>query len=269
MKKVNISKLNNIKKSEELSQSRKDIFSSDLAGYLHNYDSSQNAPISLVHFVLKNKPSDEVKCIAIQNYYINLISLWETFFRDLFVLTMNIDEGFSNFVHEKYLKNYSSENGKEDLLALACNFQNITDINEAFSYVLGQYELLDYIGSYKQNIFLPPNLIENFVLNESFVNWKEEVLDTFSLRHKFVHDANYRHDFNLKESESIEWVFNIVPKLFANIIADRYELDRFTIDICDDALTIMLGRGKFNYISGVGEIVDFENSFIPNLKEVF
>lgn len=267
MKKINTS-AKNIKKSEELSKSRKGIFSIDLYSYLQNYGISQSAPISLVHFVLEEKCSDEIRNIAIQNYYINLISLWETFFRDLFVLAIKIDNKFSNFVHKKYLKDNSSEGGMEDLLALACNFQNVKDINEAFSYILENREILDYIGSYKQNIFMTPCAIENFVLNEACRDWKEKVINTFSLRHKFVHDANYSHKFNLEEFRLIEWIFNIVPKLFANIIADRYELDRFTMDRCDDGDTFSLGRRKFNYIGGVSEIIDFENSFISRLKEV-
>ena len=130
--------------------------------------------------------------------------------------------------------------------------------------ILDNKNILDYIGAYEQNIFLEPRLIEGFTLDNALCDWKELVAEVFSLRHKFIHDANYKHEFNLDETEKIEWLFNIVPKLFANILADKYNLDRFSIEERDGIFKICKGRNKFNYIFGVGEIVNFEDSFIKD-----
>jgi len=266
MKMINVRNDSTIKKGKSLSKNRKNIFSKNMKDYLYNYNISQNAPVQLMHFVLKKKPSKEILNYAIQNYYINLVSLWETYFRDLFLLVINQDVEFGNYILTKFTKGSSEEFAEEELLALVGNFQNLEDISKAFSRVLDNCELLDYIGSYRTNVFFPDKFIEDFILDKYFENWKEKVREVFYLRHQFVHDANYNHEFNLHDTSEIEGLFNLVPKVFSIIVADKYDLDRVIIEANSDEVIIRLGRGKFNFIYGIKEIIDTENSFLGNFE---
>ena len=69
-----------------------------------HYEDLQEEPIKLIHFILRQKPEKNILNFAIKNYIINLVSLWKTFFRDLFVIIMKLDQEFKTFIIENYAK---------------------------------------------------------------------------------------------------------------------------------------------------------------------
>ena len=258
MKKVNLSKQKNIEKATQLANSRKESFSEKIRDNILHYESLQIEPIKLMHFILKQRPEKKILNFAIKNYIINLVSLWETFFRDLFVIVMKLDQEFKTHIIENYAKNeeYLEIDNIEEIIALAANFQNLDDLNEAFQYIFNNENILDVIGKYEQNIFMNPNIIKNFSIDKFCLNWKEEIIKTFDLRHKFIHDANFKYTFNRQEIQVIEMLFNIIPKTFTNIIADKYQLKKLIAHIEDNQVKyVYLGYGDFHYISSIEDIL--------------
>lgn len=258
MKKINSSNVKYLEKAQELSDSRNKLFSEELQHQIHNYEISQIEPITLIHFILKQKPEKEILNFAIKNYIINLISLWETFFRDLFVITMKLDSNFKNYIVKNYLKlNQNCNNDPdEEILALSSNFQNLNDLNETFKFLFNNEDILNVIGKNKQDIFMPPYIIEKFSINQSFENWQDKIKKSFNLRHKFIHDANFKYDFNIKDIKEIEILFNLVPKIFINMIADKYKLQKFVAYIEDKQVKyIHYADNGFRYISTINDIL--------------
>lgn len=273
MKKVNSSHSHHIDKARALANSRNALFSEKFKEQIHNYEISQIGPVTLMHFVLKQKPEKAILDIAIKNYIINLVSLWETFFRDLFVITMKLDSDFKNYIIQNYLKASEEANDEnyEEILALASNFQNLNDLNEAYKFLFDNEEILNIIGKNEQDTFMPPYIIEKFSIDKSFENWKDKVIKTFELRHKFIHDANFKYSFNVKDIEEIEILFNIIPKIFINIVADKYKLKKFVAHIENKRVKyVHYDYEGFNYISSIKDILS--NDFMvveeaPNKSE--
>ena len=104
MKKIDVNNSAAANKAKELSESRIASHSTTLFNYLHNYDFTQIAPIRLMHFLIKKKAPKELIQFAISNYYINLVSIWETFFRDLFILAISMDKDLKDFVCNRCIK---------------------------------------------------------------------------------------------------------------------------------------------------------------------
>jgi len=176
---------------------------------------------------------------------------------------MKLDQEFKTFIIENYTKNeeHLETDNIEEIIALAANFQNLEDLNEAFQYIFNNENILDVIGEYEQNIFMYPYIRENFSIDKFFQNWKEKIIKTFDLRHKFIHDANFKYTFNRQEIQIIETLFNIIPKTFTNIIADKYQLKKFIAHIEDNQVKyVYLGYGDFHYISSIEDILS--NDFI-------
>jgi len=258
MKRVNLSKQKNIEKATQLANSRKELFSKEIIDNIVRYESLQIEPITLMHFILRQKPEQNILNFAIKNYIINLVSLWETFFRDLFVIVMKLDKNFKTYIMENYAKNIDHLNDEniEEILALAANFQNLEDLNESFKYIFSNENILNVIGKYEQNIFMHPYIIESFSLDKFYKNWKEKIIKTFDLRHKFIHDANFKYTFNREEIQEIEILFNIIPKTFTNIIADKYKLKKLIAHVENKQVKyIYLGYGNFHYISSIEDIL--------------
>lgn len=269
MKNVNVNKEAVLEKLKKLKSTRLSSSSNKLTAHCFNLSEMLSAPMTLIHYINKCGADDSIRQFAIRNYYINLVSVWETFLRDLFVLILYIDKPLKEQLANQYLKTSHSEIPDEEALSLIANFQNLEDIDKVFKKILNGEKFLDIVGSYKSNVFIDPYVFEGLVLDKNFPRWKETVEEVFSLRHSFIHNANFEKEFDLKKPLRVEWVFMIVPNIFSIIIANHYNLDRFSADPYDGGMKIFYGKGKFNFFWGINDLVSiYEGQITKWMVEV-
>ena len=205
--------------------------------FLKNF--SENS--QLMHFHLqKDKNADSLLEVAHRQYFVFLVSCWETFFRDLFIFinsndvesierlltTMNISE------KSPELKNITLV----ELLSKSFNFQNISDLESAYSNLWSEDFLESICTTETALCGLNGKVSEKFCISKIFPDWRELIDISFEIRHKIVHDANYRpkNDFDL--IQKAEALFLILPQIVTYLVAKRYKLKYMALS--DGELTV-------------------------------
>lgn len=89
----------------------------------------------------KDKKIDIYKT-AYRQYFVFLISCWETYFRDVFVFVHSVDESRITTLLSKMRTetsiNINTEINLSELLSKSFNFQNLNDLEEAYNGMWGE-----------------------------------------------------------------------------------------------------------------------------------
>jgi len=185
----------------------------------------------LMHSFLKSGGENkELLAIAYRQYYIFLVSAWETFFRDVFVYIHTQDEMIAESLLGKMkpaIDTFDDENiTLPELLSKSFNFQNITDLEEAYDEVWGTNFLNHICSTDIGPCGINGNISGGLVVDDLFDDWRDYIIKTFSTRHKVVHDANFRPAIDIKFIQKAEAVFLLIPQIATQLIAERFNLKR-------------------------------------------
>lgn len=148
MKKINSIKDTLIYELQSLKNTRKSIDEYNF-NFLNNfYENSR-----LMHLQVKNKSEKSFFHVSCRQYFIFLVSCWETYFRDIFILCYTKDEILFSKLLEQFkirekIEDELKINNLEiiDLISKKFNFQNIDSLNEAFSTLLEEQNFLKFIS---------------------------------------------------------------------------------------------------------------------------
>lgn len=190
--------------------------------YLNNF--SENA--KLMHFSLKG--SSSVKSVAYRQYFVFLVSSLETFFRDTFIYVHSIDSELLDKLLEKFKNTEKLHNSEElssiEVLSKSFNFQNVNDLEFAFDQLWGG-SFLDAICNTAINpCGFNGKVFQSVCVKNMIPAWKDIFNEVFSIRHKVVHNANYRPDNNMELAQKAESVFLLIPQIATCVLAKRYKL---------------------------------------------
>lgn len=202
--------------------------------YLNNF--SENA--KLTHFALKG--SSLIRSIAYRQYCVFLISSLETFFRDLFIYVHSIDDELMSKLLKKFksIDNYLSleELSLIEVLSKSFNFQNINDLGVAFDQ-LWSVRFLDAICNSSINpCGFNGKVFQTLCISAMFPDWKSIFSEIFDIRHKVVHDANFRPDDINKLVQKAEALFLLIPQLTIFLVVEKYKLPSIFLKTEDSTL---------------------------------
>lgn len=201
-------------------------------------------------FVANDSDNRELLAIAYRQYYVFLVSSWETFFRDLFVYVYTLDEKLLDCL----LKNMTPKIHKFDdddielpeLLSKSFNFQNLNDLEDAFDKLWGSNFLKNICSTDIGPCGINGQVSNGLIMNNIIDDWHDIVIKTFSIRHKVVHDANFRPEVNIKFIQKAEAVFLLIPQVATHFVAEKFSLKRFVLSN---------GKHSVPYIFTVSEIL--------------
>lgn len=97
---------------------------------------------ALIHKLIKIRLETDLIEVATSQYLISLVSCWETFFRDTFVFVVSKDVNYRKEiiklvgVKQEVVESLENDNLMADFLSKSFNFQNLEDIESAFSPIL-------------------------------------------------------------------------------------------------------------------------------------
>jgi hypothetical protein len=209
-----------------LRKSRKsldDFFYSQLINFYEN--------CRLMHFFLgKYKYNHDLFQIAYRQYFVFLVSCWETFFRDMFVYVYTRDSEAMGRLLE-YLKindhaGVSEEITLSELLSKHFNFQKFSDLEMAYNSMWEDNFMKSICTTDIGPCGANGKMFKHFCIAAVFDDWHSVIERTFSTRHSVVHDANYRPPVDLEFIQRAESVFLIVPQFATHLIAKKYNLAR-------------------------------------------
>lgn len=211
----------------------------DIKDYFNNFIRNFSKSYALFLFVKEKSEDEEVQKTALAQHIVSLISICETFFRDIFTFIVTIDSQFKEEIITSYnLRIKSSvpdiQVNIEDVLCEFFNFQNIDDIELAFKPMIIGDNFFDDIG----NIVLPfynhkEDTIQKFCLNVSIADWKDLFDGIIRERHNITHDANYSIQLNINHFERYQKIILYFPQVFSLWISSKYKLPYIVLHIGD------------------------------------
>lgn len=235
-----------IKQVKEMQVSRKEIDEFCLR-FLNNFFSHT----VLFHQLIKNDTGNQFINTAICHNIISIVGCWETFFRDSFIVLSSSNAIFRCDI-QRMLK-LSAEKVTEleesnmliDYLSQSFNFQNLNDMEEAFSPIfnkkvlilLGElvFPLLEFDGE----------IINDFSFKNIFPDYLKQLELLFEERHRLTHDANYRTRYDVVTLRKVENLIVVLPQLFT-ICLNKLPLPRMMMH-CD--------QGEIPYVFSINDII--------------
>ena len=193
--------------------------------FLTNF--SQNS--RLMHAQIKK--NNNLFEVAYRQYYVFLISCWETFFRDLFVYIHTDNQERTDDLFIRMQGNIEKINVGDDItlaeiLSKSFNFQNLDDLEKAYNG-LWESDFLNYICNTSVGYCGFSGKISNgFKLYDLFSDWQDIIEETFSIRHRIVHDANFRPKIDINLIQKSEAIFLLIPQIATHFIAQKFDFKR-------------------------------------------
>lgn len=211
----------------------------DVKEFSSNFIRNFYKSYSLLIFIRDNCKDDEIRRTALGQHVISLVSICETFLRDVFNFIVTIDPNFKKDIISTYnlkMKNPIPNVVLEidEILSEYFNFQDIRDIEYAFKPMIIEEDFFNTIG----NFVLPfyshkTEEVRKFCLNISISNWKELFNEIIKERHKTTHDANYITKLDIDNFERYQKVMFYFPQVFTFWISEKYSLPYFALHIKD------------------------------------
>lgn len=230
-----------------LRESRKsidDFFYSFLNNYYEN--------CKLIHHFKENAgKNNEFLKIAYRQYFVFLVSSWETFYRDIFVYIHTIDETLISKLLDRINQGTEDLDLRDiplsELLSKNFNFQNLEELEIAFND-LWDGNFLEFICSSDISpCAVNGKVYGGMIIKNLFSDWQSYLKKAFSIRHNVVHDANFRPEFDLDYMKKIETLFLLIPQYVTHFVSLRYGLPR---------IIFSNGEEKFTTIFTVSDLLD-------------
>lgn len=185
----------------------------------------------LKSYKASSKPFDEDLRADVGHYICDLVTCWESFFRDIFIFLCD---------HDPQIKTvFGTKHHGEDLqgltigeyAAIRYNFQNLEVTRQAFDMAFGKTttKFTQHLHErlFFDIVFTTPSRVMQWVTNTAYHGIVDQTLtQAFEIRHKLTHDANYSLKFDKELLADIEEVFQILPQVFMQDIASRYSMNR-------------------------------------------
>lgn len=182
--------------------------------------------------------TSEVFQTSVGLYISSLVTCWETLFRDLFIHVINNDRDIydrtCSYLKSEQLETLNSaEISESEFMSKSFNFQDLSDTCKAFNFLFKRKEdkITDYfndVGDERFN-FSSPNYILIWLGKNTYFA-KEEIFNNlekaFEIRHKVIHDANFRSYLSWEEINKLEDCLMIFPQFIINWLAVKYNQNR-------------------------------------------
>lgn len=133
-----------------------------------------------------------------------------------------------------------------ELLSKSFNFQNLNDLELAFNK-LWDSDFLKFICEEKTGLCgFNCKTINRFSIDSVINDWRTTIEDVFEIRHKVVHDANYRPLFDIPFIQKSEVLFLLIPQLVTYFLTIRYNLKSFVLSD---------GKQSVHYLFSIHDII--------------
>ncbi|EQA5669460.1 HEPN domain-containing protein [Cronobacter malonaticus] len=246
MRKIRKTKPHIIEELKLLRETRKPF-----EGFTFTFLKNISEHCNLMHsLILKESDKKALFKIAYRQYFVSLVSCWETYFRDVFVYVHSRDNVLTNRLLEKMEVDASSYDSSDitlpELLSKSFNFQNLNDLEQAYNGLWGD----DFLQKICTLDFAPCGFngkIATKMIAENLIpNWRIILEKTFRTRHRVVHDANFRPEIDINLIQKAEAIFLLIPQLSSIMITKKLNLN-YTLISKNDA--------KFPYIFSMHDIL--------------
>jgi hypothetical protein len=209
-----------------LRDSRKSIDDFFLSYLVNFYENCR-----LMHaFIASGGSNKDLVAIAYRQYYVFLVSCWETFFRDVFIYVHTQDNRLTERLLKKMDPAIRTLNNDivtlPELLSKSFNFQDINDLENAYNEIWGTNFLKHICSTNIGPCGINGKVSHGLVVNSLFDNWHDYIIKTFSIRHKVVHDANFRPEVDIQFIKKAEAVFLLIPQIATQLISERFNIKR-------------------------------------------
>lgn len=193
--------------------------------FLRNISEHCNLMHSLIS---KNPDKKDLFKIAYRQYFVFLVSCWETYFRDVFVYIHSRDDKLTDSLLEKMDFKASSYDSSDitlpELLSKSFNFQNLNDLEEAYNGLWGDNFLHKICNFDFAPCGLNGNIATEMIIKNLIPDWRIILEEVFKIRHRVAHDANFRPEIDISLVRKAEIIFLLIPQLSSIMITTKLDL---------------------------------------------
>lgn len=211
-----------IEKIETKMATRKDISNFQL-----NFGSNFTDSYKIFEILKNNTDREDFIICGMSEHIVSMVSSLETLLRDIFIYISEEMPEYKDLVinqHKLKIKG-KFEEGHSYVLAEMFNFQNIRDIEKAFNLIFKDKNFFEEIGHLEFLInMITQNKISLFSLNKSTSNWFEDLNEIIKIRHKIVHDANFKLDIKIDDIGKYQESVFYFSQVFALYIVRKFNL---------------------------------------------
>ncbi|NRT72063.1 hypothetical protein [Clostridium beijerinckii] len=224
-----------ISELKDLQESREDIYEF-LTNFIKNiYLRHEFINTLLNDYKTKQLENKETLKIGAGLYINSLVTCWETFFRDIFIFVGEVDtqvqQKINNFILEKNISIQDLEKANlsiSEFMSKQFNFQDLNETCVAFNFLFekDKKSIIEYIEEFiiSDTIFSHMNYVLYWLQQkENIVDKIFETLNSaFEVRHKVIHDANFKLEIRPEFMSSVEDCFIIIPQFVAIWLSEKY-----------------------------------------------
>lgn len=258
----------------ELRDSRNEI-ESFTNNFLINFSYRHYFMSSLLEDYKDKKLENKTVLEVASSYYLSsLVTCWETYFRDVFVLVCDIDnkiqEKIKSILDEKQisLEEIKKQNiSISEFMSKQYNFQDLKQITNALNFLFDMdfNNIADYVYTEFEKVHLFRNI--NFLIywykdKETFKkNVNETLNEIFRIRHRVTHDANYRFKIDSEFMTKADDCILMIPQYISGLICEKYNLDRLRARIEEDNMITISKEKEDEYVPYIVTIKDLNAKY--------
>jgi hypothetical protein len=204
----------------------------DENAYLANFIINFARAAFLMHKILPQfKDREVVMQEAIKNYVVSIASCLETFYRDISIYVLSLDES----ILERVLPDLKTKTTYADIHSLLkdgikfseiaateASFQSMAEIDSFMSKLFHPKGYFEELDSYSLDCLVPTR--SKRVKMQLSNQWRSEYASIFNHRHSLVHNANKPCLIQLPEIQKLEALALTVPQMTAELIAQKFPI---------------------------------------------
>lgn len=209
----------------QLTRGEKSVF---LANFIINFARGAR----LMHKILPQfKNQEPIIQEAIRNYIISIASCLETFYRDIYVYVLSLDET----ILERVLPDLKTKTTIADIHSLLkdgvnfseiaaseASFQSVAEIDSFMSKLFTPKSYFEELDTYSLDCLIPARSIRAKM--ELHAQWRSEFAAIFNYRHSLVHNANKSCLVDFPEIQKLEALALTVPQMTTELIAKKFPI---------------------------------------------
>jgi hypothetical protein len=163
---------------------------------------------------------------AIRSYIIGIAACLETYFRDLYLHTLERDPALLETALEQIkekealaalYRNLSDGMSFPEFAMSRATFQSAAEIDQHYSIFFKPRGFLDSLDEFEFLSLIPSVPRKGLARLRLSAGWRKDLARIFNLRHEFAHDANSKSKVETQEMRSLETTAVLLPQVTAHL----------------------------------------------------
>jgi hypothetical protein len=205
----------------------------DSQRFLVNFTLNLSRYARVMHTIIPlSKEKPDIFQTAMRSYIIGIAACLETYFRDLYLHTLERKPDLLETALEQIkqgeklvtlFRNFSDGISFAEFAMSRATFRSVEEIDRHYSIFFKPKSFLDSLDQFELICGMPAINRPGRARLRLNDGWRKHLAKIFSLRHEFAHDANSKWEIDTREMQSLETTAVILPQFASHLEPFRKE----------------------------------------------